>query len=74
MKCRLFDAEWPVMEAAWSFQGDTTSLLLHFAKEAKLGPAKLANAVPVVGLLLALVLIFGPSIPFDPRWFNVTME
>src|SRR5580692_9133705 len=25
------------------FQGDTTSLLLHFAKEAKLGPAKLAQ-------------------------------
>src|SRR5579863_1352590 len=25
------------------FQGDTTSLLLHFAKEAKLGPAKLAR-------------------------------
>lgn len=25
------------------FQGDTTSLLLHFAKEAKLSPAKLAR-------------------------------
>ena len=25
------------------FQGDTTSLLLHFAKEAKLGPGKLAQ-------------------------------
>lgn len=25
------------------FQGDTTSLLLHFAKEAKLGPEKLAQ-------------------------------
>ena len=25
------------------FQGDTTSLLLHFAKEAKLGPVKLAQ-------------------------------
>ena len=25
------------------FQGDTTSLLVHFAKEAKLGPAKLAQ-------------------------------
>src|SRR6185437_15564518 len=45
----------------------------EFGASAKLGPAKPANAVPVVGLLLVLVLILGALIPFEPLWLNVTM-
>jgi WD40 repeat protein len=34
---------------------------------------KISNTVAAVGFLLMLVLVFGALIPFEPRWFNVTM-
>ncbi len=33
----------------------------------------ISNAVPALGLLLVLLLSFGALLPFDLRWFNVTV-
>jgi WD40 repeat protein len=33
----------------------------------------ISKAVPEAGFLLVLGLVFGALIPFEPRWFNVTM-